>query len=88
LTLRSAGATASAKAGRARGYLPIEGHRAIAAAHLGGVESLSGRVDEVGDVREGRFPDIATESFHMAGDDELRRLYMAAAPVEAEKDGE
>ncbi|HVR39631.1 MAG TPA: 3-methyl-2-oxobutanoate hydroxymethyltransferase [Thermoanaerobaculia bacterium] len=27
------------------------------------------------DVREGRFPDDATESFHMSSDEELRRLY-------------
>jgi len=27
------------------------------------------------DVREGRFPDVATESFHMASDEELKRLY-------------
>ena len=27
------------------------------------------------DVREGRFPDVATESFHMGTDEELRRLY-------------
>lgn len=27
------------------------------------------------DVREGRFPDIAGESFHMATDDDLKRLY-------------
>jgi 3-methyl-2-oxobutanoate hydroxymethyltransferase len=29
------------------------------------------------DVREGRFPDLATESFHVGGGDELRRLYAA-----------
>lgn len=29
----------------------------------------------VEDVREARFPDIATESFHMGSDEELRRLY-------------
>jgi 3-methyl-2-oxobutanoate hydroxymethyltransferase len=27
------------------------------------------------DVREGRFPDLGTESFHVGGGDELRRLY-------------
>jgi 3-methyl-2-oxobutanoate hydroxymethyltransferase len=27
------------------------------------------------DVREGRFPDIATESFHVGGEEELKRLY-------------
>jgi 3-methyl-2-oxobutanoate hydroxymethyltransferase len=36
----------------------------------------------VGDVREGRFPDVDNESFHMAGDDELRRLYMTATLTE------
>lgn len=29
----------------------------------------------VDDVREGRFPDVATESFHVAADEELDRLY-------------
>jgi 3-methyl-2-oxobutanoate hydroxymethyltransferase len=29
----------------------------------------------LGDVREGRFPDEVKESFHMASDEELRRLY-------------
>ena len=27
------------------------------------------------DVREGRFPDVATESFHVGGDEELKKLY-------------
>jgi 3-methyl-2-oxobutanoate hydroxymethyltransferase len=29
------------------------------------------------DVREGRFPDVATESFHVGGEEELKRLYGA-----------
>jgi 3-methyl-2-oxobutanoate hydroxymethyltransferase len=29
----------------------------------------------LGDVREGRFPDVATESFHVGGDEELKKLY-------------
>lgn len=29
----------------------------------------------VDDVREGNFPNVQTESFHVAGDDELKRLY-------------
>ena len=32
------------------------------------------------DVREGRFPDETTESFHMANDEELRRLYGSQEP--------
>jgi 3-methyl-2-oxobutanoate hydroxymethyltransferase len=31
------------------------------------------------DVREGRFPDVATESFHVTSDDELKRLYQSFA---------
>lgn len=34
------------------------------------------------DVREGRFPDVETESFHVSGDEELKRLY---ASVETAK---
>lgn len=33
----------------------------------------------VEDVREGRFPDVATESFHVTSDDELKKLYAAYA---------
>jgi 3-methyl-2-oxobutanoate hydroxymethyltransferase len=36
----------------------------------------------VDDVREGRFPNVQTESFHVAGDEELKRLY---ASVEEKK---
>lgn len=35
----------------------------------------------VEDVREGRFPDVATESFHVSSDEELKKLY---ASFEAE----
>ena len=31
------------------------------------------------DVREGRFPDVATESFHVGGDEELKKLYGAVS---------
>ena len=31
----------------------------------------------ISDVREGNFPDIATESFHVSSDEELKRLYAA-----------
>ena len=34
------------------------------------------------DVREGRFPDVATESFHVGGEEELKRLY-GTAPLAA-----
>lgn len=33
----------------------------------------------VEDVREGRFPDVATESFHVTSDEELKRLYQSFA---------
>jgi 3-methyl-2-oxobutanoate hydroxymethyltransferase len=33
------------------------------------------------DVREGRFPDVATESFHVGGEEELKRLYGAQLSV-------
>ena len=33
------------------------------------------------DVREGRFPDVATESFHVGGEEELKKLYGAVALV-------
>jgi 3-methyl-2-oxobutanoate hydroxymethyltransferase len=36
----------------------------------------------IDDVREGRFPDVETESFHVSGDDELRRLYASVEPIE------
>lgn len=39
----------------------------------GAIRDAVGRFAE--DVREGRFPDVATESFHMGTDEELRRLY-------------
>src|SRR5438045_2084506 len=32
----------------------------------------------LGDVREGRFPDDAAESFHMTNEEELKRLYAGA----------
>src|ERR1035438_10093891 len=41
---------ASADAGRGCGDLPIEGHRAVAAAQLGRVESLTGGLHEIGHV--------------------------------------
>jgi len=34
----------------------------------------------VEDVREGRFPDVGSESFHVGSDEELRRLYSTAGP--------
>lgn len=34
----------------------------------------------VADVREGRFPDVETESFHVTSDDELKRLYAGVDP--------
>lgn len=34
----------------------------------------------VSDVREGHFPDVATESFHVSSDDELKRLYATFQP--------
>lgn len=34
----------------------------------------------VSDVREGRFPDVATESFHVSSDEELKRLYATFQP--------
>ena len=34
------------------------------------------------DVREGRFPDVETESFHVSGDDQLRKLYAAVESSE------
>lgn len=33
------------------------------------------------DVREGRFPDVATESFHAGGEEDLRKLYGSVAPL-------
>lgn len=36
----------------------------------------------LGDVREGRFPDVATESFHVTSDEELKRLYASYAAEE------
>jgi len=51
----------------------------------GAIRDAVGRFAE--DVREGRFPDVATESFHMGTDEELRRLYgenvLAAEPVDS-----
>ena len=52
---------------------------------IGRVSSSASKVatmrDAIGryleDVREGRFPDLGTESFHVGGGDELRRLYAA-----------
>jgi 3-methyl-2-oxobutanoate hydroxymethyltransferase len=39
-------------------------------------EALTRYID---DVREGRFPDVATESFHVTSDEELKRLYQSFA---------
>ncbi len=36
----------------------------------------------IADVREGRFPNIETESFHVTGDDELKRLYASVESAE------
>ncbi len=33
------------------------------------------------DVREGRFPDVGTESFHVGSDDELQKLYGQVVPI-------
>jgi 3-methyl-2-oxobutanoate hydroxymethyltransferase len=42
-------------------------------------EAISHYLD---DVREGRFPDVASESFHVSSDEELRRLYAAVEEPE------
>ena len=34
------------------------------------------------DVREGHFPNVETESFHVSGDEELKRLYASVEPAE------
>ncbi|MGA7617572.1 MAG: 3-methyl-2-oxobutanoate hydroxymethyltransferase [Thermoanaerobaculia bacterium] len=47
-----------------------------------GARSREALAHYLDDVREGRFPDIGTESFHVSGEAELKRLY---ATVEEEK---
>lgn len=42
-----------------------------------GKDSVAALTRFVEDVREGRFPDVATESFHVGSEEELRRLYMS-----------
>jgi len=36
----------------------------------------------IDDVREGRFPNVETESFHVTSDEELKRLYASVEPAE------
>jgi len=42
-----------------------------------GKDSVAALTRFVEDVKEGRFPDVATESFHVGSEEELRRLYMS-----------
>jgi 3-methyl-2-oxobutanoate hydroxymethyltransferase len=42
--------------------------------------AISGYLD---DLRTGKFPDVATESFHVGSEEELRRLYGSQAPADA-----
>lgn len=47
-----------------------------------GKDSVAALTRFVQDVKEGRFPDVATESFHVGSEEELRRLYMSRTVVE------
>lgn len=42
-----------------------------------GKDSVAALSRFVQDVKEGRFPDVATESFHVGSEEELRRLYLS-----------
>lgn len=50
-----------------------------------GKDSVAALSRFVQDVKEGRFPDVATESFHVGSEEELRRLYMSRT-VNTEQD--
>lgn len=50
-----------------------------------GKDSVAALTRFVQDVKEGRFPDVATESFHVGSEEELRRLYMSRT-VNTEQD--
>lgn len=50
-----------------------------------GKDSVAALSRFVQDVKEGRFPDVATESFHVGSEEELRRLYMSRS-VAGEQD--
>lgn len=47
-----------------------------------GKDSIEALTRFVRDVKEGRFPDVATESFHVGSEEELRRLYMSRTVTE------
>ena len=47
-----------------------------------GKDSVAALTRFVQDVKEGRFPDVATESFHVGSEEELRRLYMSRTVAE------
>jgi 3-methyl-2-oxobutanoate hydroxymethyltransferase len=63
-----------------------EGHKArFVRRYAEGAEQFASALRRfVDDVREGRFPDVASESFHVSSDDELKRLY-ASFEAEAEE---
>jgi 3-methyl-2-oxobutanoate hydroxymethyltransferase len=54
-----------------------DGHTAkFVRRYMNGADEMKAAVTKyLDDVREGRFPDVETESFHMASDEDLRRLY-------------
>jgi 3-methyl-2-oxobutanoate hydroxymethyltransferase len=54
-----------------------DGHTAkFVRRYMNGADDMKAAVTKyLDDVREGRFPDVETESFHMASDEDLRRLY-------------
>jgi 3-methyl-2-oxobutanoate hydroxymethyltransferase len=54
-------------------------------AHLAN-DMRSAIAEFLADVREGRFPDVVTESFHVSADDELKRLYAPAIDADRNND--
>jgi 3-methyl-2-oxobutanoate hydroxymethyltransferase len=54
-------------------------------AHLAN-DMRSAIAEFLADVREGRFPDVVTESFHVSADEELKRLYAPAINADRNND--